>query len=269
MIPWSNSFRYFDENSADYRYVHAEAGSDEYKAHWQPFLKDFVRHLKQKGWLEKTCIAMDERELEAMRQTIAFLKSAAPELRVALAGSYYDSLQSDIHDYCLYIDQAADERVVSDRVRRGHPTTFYVCCAPPRPNVHTFSPPAEAQWMGWHAAAKGYNGFLFWAYNAWTQDPLYDTRFVTWPAGDCFLVYPGARSSIRFERLRDGIEDFEKIRILRGLASNKSAKAKFLAELDAVLSQCTYERGKDGKLELLMQQADDVLIDVSRKMARD
>lgn len=269
MVPWSNSFRYLNEQSGDYRYVHAKAGSDEYKAHWEPFLKDFVRHLEQKGWLEKTCIAMDERELEAMQQMIAFLKSAAPGLRVALAGHYYESIQSDIHDYCFYIDQAADERVIRDRVKQGHPTTFYVCCAPPHPNVHTFSPPAEAQWMGWHAAARGYSGFLFWAYNAWTEDPLYETRFVTWPAGDCYLVYPGARSSIRFERLRDGIEDFEKIRILQSRAANNKAQAKLVAGLDAVLSLCTYERGKDGKLEPLMQQADDVLIDVSRKMAKD
>jgi hypothetical protein len=28
-------------------------------------------------------------------------------------------------------------------------------------------------------------------------------------------VYPGPRSSIRLERLREGIQDFEKIRILR------------------------------------------------------
>jgi hypothetical protein len=269
MVPWSNSFRYLDEPSGDYRYVHAEAGSDEYKAHWEPFLKDFVRHLKQKGWLEKTCIAMDERELEAMQQMIAFLKSAAPALRVALAGHYYENIQSDIHDYCFYIDQVPDEQVIKDRVKQGHPTTFYVCCVPPHPNVHTFSPPVEAQWMGWHAAATGYNGFLFWAYNAWTEDPLYDTRYVTWPAGDCYLVYPGGRSSIRFERLRDGIEDFEKIRILRSRASSDSAKTKLAARLDAVLSQCTYQRAKDGNIEPFMKQADDVLIDVSRKMAKD
>lgn len=268
MVPWSDSFRYFDERSGDYRYVHAIAGSDGYEAHWEPFLKDFVRHLQRKGWLEKTCIAMDERVLDAMQRTIAFLKSAAPGLRVALAGNYYESIQSDIHDYCVYIDQSADERVIRDRVKLGHPTTFYVCCIPPRPNIHTFSPPAEAQWMGWHAAAKGYSGFLFWAYNAWTENPLDDTRYVNWPAGDCFLVYPGARSSIRFERLRDGIEDYEKIRILRNRASKNGGKAKLAAELDAVLSQCTYEHGKEGKIEPLMREADDLLIDISRKMAR-
>ena len=33
--------------------------------------------------------------------------------------------------------------------------------------------------------------------------------------GDTYMVYPDARSSIRFERLVEGIQDAEKIRILR------------------------------------------------------
>lgn len=43
------------------------------------------------------------------------------------------------------------------------------------------------------------------------------------------MIYPGPRSSIRFERLREGIQDYEKIRILRQLAmvnSNKQAVVK-------------------------------------------
>ena len=48
-----------------------------------------------------------------------------------------------------------------------------------------------------------------------------DSRFRTWPAGDTYVIYPEARSSIRFEMLRDGIEDAEKISILR---------AKFIKE---------------------------------------
>ena len=60
----------------------------------------------------------------------------------------------------------------------------------------------------------GYDGYLRWAYNSWVKNPNQDTRFRTWTAGDCFLVYPGC-SSIRMERLVQGIQDFEKIRILK------------------------------------------------------
>ncbi|NLZ95707.1 MAG: DUF4091 domain-containing protein, partial [Bacteroidales bacterium] len=46
-------------------------------------------------------------------------------------------------------------------------------------------------------------------------------------AGDTYAVYPGARSSIRFERLMEGIQDAEKIRIVRaGLEQDTSTEGK-------------------------------------------
>jgi hypothetical protein len=82
----------------------------------------------------------------------------------------------------------------------------------------------EGRWISWYAAAAGYNGFLRWAYDAWPEDPVRDARFGSWPAGDCFLVYPGAGSSIRFEKLREGIADFEKIRILKNLTAGRTGE---------------------------------------------
>ena len=46
-------------------------------------------------------------------------------------------------------------------------------------------------------------------------EPLLDSRFYTWPGGDTYLIYPGARTSMRYERLIAGIQAFEKIRILK------------------------------------------------------
>jgi len=59
---------------------------------------------------------------------------------------------------------------------------------------------------------------LRWAYNSWPKEPHLDSRFSkrsAWGSGDTYLVYPYNRSSIRFERLIDGIEVFEKVRVLR------------------------------------------------------
>ncbi|MFA7390585.1 MAG: DUF4091 domain-containing protein, partial [Proteiniphilum sp.] len=52
----------------------------------------------------------------------------------------------------------------------------------------------------------------------------------TWPAGDTYMVYPDARSSIRFERLVEGIQDAEKIRVLRE-KYNKEGTPEALAKL--------------------------------------
>lgn len=40
-----------------------------------------------------------------------------------------------------------------------------------------------------------------------------DARFRSWPAGDCFIVYPDGRSSVRMEMLLEGIQDYEKARL--------------------------------------------------------
>ena len=104
---------------------------------------------------------------------------------------------------------------VRSRRAAGRKTTIYVCTSPPVPNTFTFSPPAESEWLPLFAAANGFDGLLRWAYHSWVENPLVSTDFTSWPSGDCFMVYPGDRSSIRFERLRDGIESFEKIRLLR------------------------------------------------------
>ena len=97
-----------------------------------------------------------------------------------------------------------------------------MCCTPQKPNTFVFSPPIEGRYIGWYAMAYGYDGFLRWAYDAWPADPVRDARHSLWPAGDEFMVYPGGGSSVRFEKMREGIVDYEKIRILRDLASRST-----------------------------------------------
>ena len=85
------------------------------------------------------------------------------------------------------------------------------------------SGPGEAFVCGFYPAACGLDGLLRWAYNSWVKDPCVDSRFRTWRAGDCYLVYPDG-PSIAFQRLIEGIQDNEKIRILRdGLTPKQEA----------------------------------------------
>ena len=123
-------------------------------------------------------------------------------------------------------------------------TTYYVACGQPHPNNFVFSPPIEGKYMNWYAAAYGYDGFLRWAFDAWPADPVRDARHTFWPAGDCYLVYPGGNSCIRFESLREGIADFEKIRILKEVASKSSDKKvkDKMKELEILLNTFTDER---------------------------
>jgi hypothetical protein len=150
------------------------------------------------------------------------------------AGDWHKELDTLLNDYSSKYDREPSSKEIKSRIEKGFTTTYYVACDPAKPNTFVLSSPIEGRWISWYASAKNYNGFLRWAYDAWTADPMRDARFGSWPAGDCFLVYPGANSSIRFEKLREGIADYEKIRIIKALAAKSSDKQ--VKEMNSALS---------------------------------
>lgn len=240
LIPWALSFDYFDQATNRVLYVEAKPGDALYTDYWGNFLKDFATHLKAKGWFDITTISMDERKMEDMQEAIKLIKLADPNFKIALAGTYHDEIQADLYDYCIAYGLEFPAAVREEREKAGKISTVYTCCAEPLPNIFSFSPPAEGTWTFWHAVAGNYEGFLRWAWNSWTTDPLRDTRFRTWAAGDCFQIYPGPRSSIRWERTVEGIQDAEKIRILREEFQSKNQKSK-LEKLNNAVSRFIHE----------------------------
>ncbi|NIG53193.1 DUF4091 domain-containing protein [Chitinophaga sp. Cy-1792] len=234
MIPWNLKFHYYDESAAKDTFIIAKPGTPEYTAHWLPMLKDFVKHLKAKGWYNITTIAMDERPSKDMQEALKVIRTADKDFKLSLAGSYHAPLAYEIWDYCIASGEQFPADVMKERLKKGWPTTFYTCCTEGFPNTFTFSPPAEATFMGWYAAAKGYTGYLRWAFNSWVKNPLTDSRFRSWAAGDTYFIYPGPRTSIRFEKLVEGVQDFEKIRTLKAEFEKNHDNAK-LNQLEEIL----------------------------------
>lgn len=243
MIPWALQFDYIDQATSSPATFQAAPGSEEYNEYWGAFIADFARHLKAKGWFEKTMIAMDERPLESMQAVLGLIRKVEPAFKISLAGNYHEPVIYDIVDFSETFSgkQEFPESAKAKRKELGLTTTFYTCCAEAHPNMFVISNPDEAAWLGWFAQAEGYDGYLRWAYNSWTLDPLTDTRFRTWPAGDCFVVYPGGRGSVRFSKLTEGIQDFEKVRILRSQWQKEGNEAK-LAQLTEVLKPFTSDK---------------------------
>lgn len=242
MIPWALQFDYIDQATSSPATFQAAPGSEEYNEYWGAFIADFARHLKAKGWFEKTMIAMDERPLESMQAVLGLIRKVEPAFKISLAGNYHEPVIYDIVDFSETFSGKREfpESAKAKRKELGLTTTFYTCCAEANPNMFVISNPDEAAWLGWFAQADGYDGYLRWAYNSWTLDPLTDARFRTWPAGDCFVVYPGGRGSVRFSKLVEGIQDFEKVRILRSRWQETGNEAK-LGQLTGILKSFTSE----------------------------
>lgn len=256
IVPWHLLFEYYDEARNCTVQNKLQPGSKEYEAYLLPFLKDFARHLKHKGWFEKTCIAMDERPKSLLEPAYAVLYKADPKYRVKGAINYFGPEVSErMYDISFSFNQPLlTPEQLSAHKSKGHKVTFYTCTGHVRPNTFVKSHPAEATLLGWHAAASGYDGYLRWAFNSWVKNPWQDSRFRSFESGDCFLVYPGG-SSIRWERLVEGIEDFEKIRILR--AELKGKKLEKLNE--AVKAFLPIKVSADDNVEAMIRQAQETL----------
>lgn len=242
MVPWNCELEYFDENKGETVKVVAEPGKEIFEEIWTPFLTDFKNHLSTKGWLEITNIAMDERSPQAMDAAVKVLEKCAPEMGFALADNHASYKKyTMMRDVCVAQGQPAEHTDILSRRDQGYNTTFYVCCGPLYPNTFTYSNPFEAELLGLYGLAWDYDGMLRWAYNSWQEDPQTDSRYGNWSSGDTYLVYPYNRSSIRFERLIDGIEDAEKVRALR-------AEGVDVSGIDAVLEEIRTTNINDASL---------------------
>ena len=255
MIPWKLSFQYFDQATHSLKEMKMKPEDPAYADFWLTMLKDFARHLKAKGWFDITYIAMDERPKKDMDRAFAIIHEADPDFKVSLAGALHEELSDQLDDYSIALADKFSEETKRARRAANKKTTFYTCCTESHPNTYTFSHPAEAAWIGWYAAKEHLDGYLRWALNSWTIEPLLDSRFLAWGAGDTYLVYPGARSSIRFENLVAGIQAYEKIRILKAgwqKEGNKSA----LKQLDKILREFDEKQLERQSARQVVEKAD-------------
>ncbi|MEN6356002.1 MAG: glycoside hydrolase domain-containing protein [Armatimonadota bacterium] len=229
---------YVDSDTGEINEIMTSIGDDEYVKAWGDFFDAFRKHLTQRGWMDKTYIAFDEKPSEVMEKMIDFLGEYAPDFKTALAANTRSNLFGGMNDLSLAVpfnergiaEMAPPERSAMGVVELLDPdnvcavtkdcpektiTTYYVCCGPEFPNTFVHSPLIESRMMGFFAIQGGYDGFLRWAYNDWSESPYEHVQWqahITFPSGDTFLVYPGENgpiSSLRWEQLREGIQDYE------------------------------------------------------------
>jgi Domain of unknown function (DUF4091) len=118
--------------------------------------------------------------------------------------------------------------LIRDRIRTGHEVWFYTCLFPNKRYLNRLIdyPLLKVRMLHWLNFRYDFTGFLHWGWNYWTPEPVKDTQPVIdantqlLPPGDAFIVYPdragkSVYSSIRLEAMREGIEDYELLRLLK------------------------------------------------------
>ena len=200
------------------------------KEYWQRFLPDFIEHLDELGYFDKTYIGIDERDEEEVRDAIDFLSDFKNKDGKTFKIAYQTSFDKEnielfdrIEDVSFILSSVDEDCIsyVRDRRKKGLFTSIYTCTGE-FPNTFLYSEPFEATWLILFAYLAGFDGFLRWAFDAWVKDPRQDTSFFLWESRDSFLIYPSSDEkenqpspSLSFEGIRIGLMMVEKIVFIR------------------------------------------------------
>lgn len=246
----------------------ASAEADRFYAQFFPAL---VNHLREKGWLSQYVQHLADEPIQeniASYQAIAALvRKYAPELRTIdalhtkeLAGAvdvWVPQLNYFHRDFPYY----------QQRQQEGDEVWFYTCVFPQGEYANRFieQPLLKTRLLHWLNYRYGATGYLHWGYNHWRQeDPFTHSTPAHGgppylPAGDSWIVYPGADgplASIRFEAMRDGIVDHELLSMLgeRNADAARRLAAQHILDFDRYDGNLEHFRATRRELLSLLSQ---------------
>lgn len=254
-----------------------KAGTPEYERLWGDYVRQIESHLREKGWLEKAYVYwFDEpepRDYEFVIDGMERIKRHAPGIRRMLTEQPEPPLYGHVDIWCGLTPEWTREKA-EERKKAGEEVWWYICTGPRAPYIGLFieHPGVEMRLWGWQTWQYGIQGILIWETTYWTsptafpnslqnpwEDPMsYVTGYGTpqgtkqfWGNGDGRFLYPPRcdpnaqhppaieppSPSIRWENLRDGVEDYEYFAILQRQIERLRGKAPaaVIAEAEKLL----------------------------------
>ena len=199
------------------------ATSDTYRRFLEQFIPQFKQFLEDEQIADTSYFhCADEPDgpvqIADYRKARALLKELAPWMKVMDA-------MSDTH---FATERLSDMPIPSIAtaphfVQANCPSWTYFCCGPRDRYLQRLldTPLPKIRMAGWLFYKLGARGFLHWGWNYWftfctanIADPFADAAVGAWPglpAGDPFVVYPGADGpidSLRWEVFAESLQDY-------------------------------------------------------------
>jgi len=204
----------------------------------------------------------EPKDYEFVVEGMKRLKAAAPGIKRMLTEEPEPALFGNVDIWCGLTPKWTPE-LVKERRQAGEEVWWYICCGPRAPYITEFidHPGTELRLWPWQSWQYGVRGILIWETVYWTsptalpppklQDPWtdpmsYETGYGKkpgeigyWGNGDGRFLYPPRREptadqppcldapidSLRWENLRDGMEDYEYLWLLRQAMQQELARA--------------------------------------------
>jgi hypothetical protein len=263
-----------DPDSKDEAKKRVFVTTDAFEKYLATFLPVFHKHLEQKSWIEGYIqLQADEpvgSNAAAYVRLGQLVRKYAPKLRRAEA-MRATNIVGALDIWAPLLDQL-DKNMAFFKERRkaGDEVWFYTCERPRGKYMNRLIdyPLLKARLLHWASFSTGTAGFLHWGFNPSWGNPFQNAGD---PPGDATLVYPGVAKlrgappsedklhsldSLRYEAMRDGIEDYE---LLRLLASKKPDEADAICRsvvrslTDYTLDPAEFNKARRRLLEAVSQ----------------
>lgn len=202
------------------------------------YMRQVAEHLVDKGQLANGYdYITDEPQPDAYPGIVEAAKQvrmADQRIKILLTKKVEEKLIGSV-DIWVPIMPDFDESAAKARQAKGEQVWWYAYSGPhhPYPNYFIDYPAMDLRMFHWMTWRYGLNGVLYWETLYWQDNPWDKPMSQTpdrsgkWGNGDGHLLYPptktqpaafvakGPVDSIRWETIRDGIEDWDYFRILQ------------------------------------------------------
>ena len=221
-----------------------------YETYMARYLQAVESHIREKGWLDRAYIySFDEpwkSDYDYMKEDLARFRKYAPLLRRMVTMAPCAEMEGYVNLWCP-ITERYDREKAWARQAAGDQVWWYITFSSkaPKVNEHVEHAGVDMRVWLWQTWLEKVTGVLIWETVCWNrsavypdpkkpQNPYEDTivwaRERPWNTGEGRYVYPPRRcfetkdpviagpvDSIRFEMLREGVEDYEYFAILKRL----------------------------------------------------
>ncbi len=238
-----------------------EQGTLEHERLFKEYASTIENHLREMGWLKHAYVYwFDEpspKDYKFVKEGMDMIHRNAPGLTRFLTEQPEEEMFGTVDIWCPILD-AFDPEICLERKKEGEKFWWYICTGPKEPYPGLFIDHHAIDFRIWLWMTHHYSveGCLIWQSNYWTssvafpspqlQDPYEDPMsYVTgygrpagyigyWGNGDGRFIYPprdwkqgkkiiaGPVDSIRWEILREGIEDYEYFTLVKQILKEKN-----------------------------------------------
>jgi len=219
----------------------------------------------------------DPKDYPFVREGMISIRKAAPRLTRFITEHRPGPDIMDVSEIGCTIFHRVDPKAVAELGAKGREFWSYLCTGPKAPWITLFidHPAVNLRLWPWMSYAFGLKGILVWEaiywtsrnvhpagrpQNPWTDPMSYTSGYGTpygeiryWGNGDGRFLYPpnrrvgedrtkylgGPVNSLRWEILRDGLEDYEYLWLLERALENAPAKTRALQEAARKLLEIT------------------------------